>query len=246
MIADALVLLGENRFSRSLSAEDAIATADRLGVDRLVAAPARPFDYHLGPANDALAEAAGRTAGRLTALGRVDPTDGGRGVAEARRCLRDLGFVGLFVHPLEEAFRITDARDVLAVAAEAQVPVVVATGFPMASEPLQVAQVAGDFPDTPIVMTNGGNINISGLSLADAWLALKLAPNLLVTTNGEYRQDFVERLASELEPGRVMFASMTPYFDAVFEFMRVRSARMSDHARVEVEGLTAARVFGIE
>jgi len=108
-----------------------------------------------------------------------------------------------------------------------------------------VAQIASDFPNVPVVMTNAGNINISGLSLADAWLALSLVPNLHVTTNGEYRQDFIERLANELEPGRVMFASMAPVFDRAFELKRVRSARMSADARLAMEGGTAARLFGL-
>lgn len=246
MIVDALMLLGENRFGRSLSASDAVAQADRLGVGRIVAAPARPADYHLVPANDVLAAIAAGSGGRITALGRVDPTDGDRAVAEARRCLGELGCAGLFLHPFEEAFPITQGRDVFAVAAELRVPVVVATGFPMVSEPLQMAQVAAEFPNVPIVMTNGGNINISGLSLADSWLALELAPNLLVMTNGEYRQDFIERLVGELDAGRVMFASMAPMFDPEFELLRVRSARMPDEARGVLEGEAAARVFGIE
>lgn len=245
MIVDALMLLGESRFGRSLSAADAAAQADRLGVERIVAAPARPADYHLAPANDALAGIASDSRGRVTALARVDPTDGDRAVAETRRCLRDLGCAGLFLHPFEEAFPITDARDVFAAAAEFRSPVVVATGFPMVSEPLQLAQVAVEFPDVAIVMTNGGNINISGLSLADSWLALELAPNLLVMTNGEYRQDFIERLVGEMDAERVMFASMAPIFDPEFELLRVRSARMSDDARRMLEGEAATRVFGI-
>lgn len=246
MIVDALMLLGENRFGRSLSATDAAAQADRLGVERIVAAPGRPADYHLNPANDVLAGIAADSGGRITALGRVDPTDGDRAVAEARRCLRDLGCAGLFLHPFEEAFQITEARDLFAVAAELRSPVVVATGFPMVSEPLQMAQVAVEFPDVAIVMTNGGNINISGLSLADSWLALELAPNLLVMTNGEYRQDFIERLVGEMDAGRVMFASMAPIFDPEYELLRVRSARMPDEARRMLEGEAAARVFEIE
>lgn len=246
MIVDAIMLLGENRFGRSLSATDAAAQAERLGVERIVAAPARPADYHLGPANDMLAGIAADSGGVITALGRVDPTDGDRAVAEARRCLRDLGCAGLFLHPFEEAFPITEARDLFAVAAEIRSPVVVATGFPMVSEPLQMAQVAVEFPEVAIIMTNGGNINISGLSLADAWLALELAPNLLVMTNGEYRQDFIERLVGEMNAGRVMFGSMAPVFDPEYELLRVRSARMSDEARIELEGVAAARVFEID
>jgi predicted TIM-barrel fold metal-dependent hydrolase len=94
-----------------------------------------------------------------------------------------------------------------------------------------------------VVLTNGGQINISGLSMADAWLALTSHGNLLVMTNGEYRQDFIERLASELGPERVLYASCAPVFDPAFEHKRIRSASMTDKARAAVEGGNAARLF---
>ncbi|HKO84224.1 MAG TPA: amidohydrolase family protein, partial [Actinomycetota bacterium] len=177
------------------------------------------------------------------ALGRVDPLNGRAAEAEARRCLDEFGCVGLFLHPGEESFPVSAARHVLQVAAERRVPVVVATGWFALSEPLQVAQAAADLPDLPVVLTNGGQINISGLSMADAWLALTSHGNLLVMTNGEYRQDFIERLASELGPERVLYASCAPVFDPIFEHKRIRSASMTDEARSAVEGGNAARLF---
>jgi predicted TIM-barrel fold metal-dependent hydrolase len=246
MIVDALVLLGENRFGPSLTPEAGLRLCDELGIDRVIAAPARPLDYHLGPANDALAAAVAQSDSRIAGLGRVDPTDGERAVAEAGRCLDELGLSGLFLHPLEEACRVGRALPVVEVAGEHSAPVVVATGFFAQSEPLQIADVAAAFPDVPIVMTTGGQINISGLAMTDAWLALTSHPNLHVTTNGEYRQDFIERLVTDLDPSRVLFASFAPYFDARFEILRIRSARMSDEARSAVEGDNAVRLFGID
>jgi uncharacterized protein len=243
VLVDALMLLGENRFGPTLEAPDALALCERLGIDKLVAAPARPFDYHLEPANERLAAAARASGGRLAALGRVDPLNGEAAEAEARRCLDDLGCVGLFLHPGEESFPVTTARHVFEVAAERRRPVVVAAGWFALSEPLQVAQATAEVPDLPVVLTNGGQINISGLSMADAWLALTSRDNLLVMTNGEYRQDFIERLTSELGPERVLYASCAPVFDPVFEHKRIRSARMTDEARSAVEGGNAARLF---
>jgi predicted TIM-barrel fold metal-dependent hydrolase len=243
VLVDALMLLGENRFGRTLAVADALALCDRLRIDKLVAAPARPLDYHLEPANERLAAAARASTGRLAALGRVDPLNGRAARAEALRCLDDLGCVGLFLHPGEESFPVTAAREVFEVAADRRRPVVVAAGWFALSEPLQIAQAAADVPDLPVVLTNGGQINISGLSMADAWLALTGQDNLLVMSNGEYRQDFIERLASELGPERVLYASCAPVFDPVFEHKRIRSARMPDEARSAIEGGNATRLF---
>jgi hypothetical protein len=51
-------------------------------------------------------------------------------------------------------------------------------------------------------------MNISGLSMIDAWLALTTHDNLYAMTNGEYRQDFIEGLAKELDPARVLYGSV--------------------------------------
>jgi predicted TIM-barrel fold metal-dependent hydrolase len=242
-VIDALVLLGENRFGPTLEVEATLELCRQLGVGRVVAAPARPLDYHLEPANEWLAREAAARPGQLFALGRVDPLDGTRAVNLARRCLAELGCVGLFLHPAEEAFPVLRAGPILEAAREHGAPVVVATGYFALSEPLQVAQLAQDFPDVPILMTTGGQINISGLSMVDAWLALKGHPNLRVATNGEYRQDFIERLVADLGAERVLYASFAPSFDLAFEVRRIRAARMSDFARRLVEEENAVRLF---
>ena len=242
---DALMLLGENRFGRSVSVDEAYALADDLGIAGVVAAPARPSNYHLEPANEELAVRASRSGGRLAALGRVDPLNGSRAVAEAERCIKDLGCVGLFLHPGEEAFPVRSARPIVEVAGALGVPVIVAAGYFALSEPLQVAELAASAPAVPIIMSSGGQINISGLSMVDAWLALTKTPNLHVLTNGEYRGDYIERLASELDHRRVLYASFAPVFDAPFEVARIRSASLSDTARRAIEHENAARLFGI-
>lgn len=246
MIVDALVIVGENRFGPTLAARDALEMADELEIDVVVAAPARPLGYHLEPANERLAEAARRSDGRLVALGRVDPLNGQSAIREAERCLSELGCVGLFIHPGEEVFSSPRAANVLEIARIHRAPVVVATGHFARSEPLQVAQLAQPFPEVPVVLTNGGQINISGLAMTDAWLALTSTDNLHVMTNGEYRQDFIERLALDFDYRRVLYASFAPIFDARFEQKRIRSARMSKPARQAIEGNNAARLFGLK
>jgi uncharacterized protein len=243
VIVDTLMVVGDNRFGPTLAFEEVLTIGDQLGIDQVIAAPARPMDYHLQPANEQLARIAQQTQGRLVALGRVDPLDGERAVAEATRCLEQLGCVGLFLHPGEEAFPVTVAGPVVEVARRHTVPVVIATGFYALSEPLQVAQLAGEFPDVPMVMTTGGQINISGLSMVDALLALRSRPNLHVMSNGEYRQDFIERVVNELDPTKLLYASFAPWFDPVYELKRIRSARMPAEARRAVEGSNAALLF---
>jgi predicted TIM-barrel fold metal-dependent hydrolase len=173
----------------------------------------------------------------------VDPWQGQDAVSEARRCLTELGCVGLFLHPGEEAFPVRKAIAVAKVAEELRLPVVIATGLFALSEPLQVSELAAAVPSIPVVMTSGGQINISGLGMIDAWAALRRSANLHILTNGEYRQDYLEQLAVDLDPHRLLFASFAPYYEQDFELLRVQSARMDDEARALVLGDNAKRLF---
>jgi predicted TIM-barrel fold metal-dependent hydrolase len=246
MIIDALVVAGANRFRNGgLTLAALVAAAATAGIDGLVAAPGRPFDYHLGPANDALAGAATRVDMPVARLGRVDPLDRDRAIAEATRCLDELGCVGLFLHPGEEVFPARLASPVVTVAASRGVPVVVAAGAYSLSEPLQLLELASAHPDVNIVMTSGGQLNISGLGMIDALFALQRAPNLHVMTDGVYRQDFIERLAGDLDSRRLLAGSFAPYFDLGYERRRVVNARLTAEARELVEGGNAQRLFAL-
>ena len=242
MRIDALTVVGPDLFRPTPDLDTTMEEARLCGIDRVVAAPGRPVGYHLAPANDALATAAADRTD-VVRLARVDPNQGSQAVAELRRCVEELDCRGVFLHPAEECFAVRSATDVVVAAAELGVPVVIASGFYAMSEPLQVLQLAERVPAATIVMTTGGQINISGLSMIDAWIALSRHSNLCVMTNGEYRQDFIERLANELDASRVLFATFAPTFDRGYETKRIESARLATGVRLQVEAENAERLF---
>jgi predicted TIM-barrel fold metal-dependent hydrolase len=241
---DTLVVLGDNLFGPSLSVGGVLTEADRLDIDAVIAAPARGGDYALPLANDRLHRDAGGNP-RVHRLARVDPNQGDAALHELRRCVTQLGCVGLYLDPDQEVFRVQDAAPVVALAAELGVPVVIVAGVPNRSEPLQVLDLATSVPAAVLLLTSGGQINISGLSMVDAWAALTAAPNISVLSNGEYRQDFLERVARELGPERLLFASFAPSYDQAFEVARIRSAVLDPDQRALVEHGNAARLFRI-
>jgi predicted TIM-barrel fold metal-dependent hydrolase len=82
-----------------------------------------------------------------------------------------------------------------------------------------------------IIATHGGQINISGLLLADAARMLRANRNVIMETSGIYREDFIEHTVAELGPERVVFGSNAPYMDQGFETARVRLAHVADAAK---------------
>lgn len=240
---DALMLLGDNHFAASLAAADAIGAIDDGRIHGIVAAPARGSDYALPAANDRLAVAVGHRPD-VRRLVRVDPRQGAAAAAELRRGITELGCAGLFLHPDEEVFRIQEAQDLVAAAAELGVPTVIVAGIPLRSEPLQVLDLAEAVPHADLVLTSGGQINISGLSMVDAWFALRRSPRIRILSNGEYRQDFLEDVVAELGAERLLFASFAPVFDLGFEIGRIRNIGWDDISRQAIEVGNAAALFG--
>lgn len=247
MIVDSLTYLGESLYGTRTSAPEILRALDGAGIDRAVVVPARPRGYHLAPANDAVAAAAGLHGDRLTAFARVDPNLGGDAIAEAERALGGLGLSGLFLHPWEETFRISTsaAAAVVEVARAHRVPVLVAAGYPWVSEGLQIGDLASRFPDVRFVATNGGQLNISGLGQTDVELALAANANLAVQTAGVYREDFLENVVAQFGADRLFFASAFPLMDPRLELLRGQWMHIDGTARAAVLGGNAAALFSL-
>lgn len=247
MIIDAFTFVGDSLLGYSQSDDELLARMDSAQVERAVVCPVKPPGYHLEPANDFVADVCERQA-RLVGLARVDPHQGERAARELRRGLQELGLRGLFLHPWEETFRINapELDQLLAVCDEQNVPVLIATGYPWVSEAAQVGDLARRHPRVGILMTHGGQINISGLGQMDALEVLRRRPNVSIETSGVYRQDFLLDVVGELGAERVLFGSNSPRMDVRFEVERVRRAEVSEEARQLMLAGNARRMFRLD
>lgn len=238
MILDGLTFLGESLFGYRATAAELLARMDEAGIDRAVVCPVRPRGYHLGPANEHVADAVREHPDRLVGFARVDPNLGEDAAREALSALGQLGLSGIFLHPWEETFRVSAplVDPVVEVARERGVPVLVAAGYPWLSEGLQVGELARRFSDVTFIATNGGQINISGLGQTDVELALVANANLLVQTAGVYREDFLEGVVARFGAERVVFASAFPLMDPRLEIRRVQWAHLDEGAKEKILG----------
>jgi len=232
MIFDFRTYIGESFDGTRQSVDDLLTQMDALDIDMTLVCPFKPLSCDLRQANRDLASKVDKHAGRLVGAARIDPWQ-----LDAAQMLRwsveSLGLQILYLHPWEETFRadIDQIDELLAVASENNIPVLISTGYPWLSEALQVCKLAARWPDIPIIMTNGGQINISGLGQADVTLALRKAPNLYFDTAGIYRQDFIEETVEEFGGERVLYGSGSPYYDQRFEIKRIQVAKVSQNNR---------------
>jgi predicted TIM-barrel fold metal-dependent hydrolase len=245
LILDGLTMVGSSINGYRLVVEDLLASMDSNGIDQGVIAPVQPKSYHLEPQNEAVAVAQMRYPDRFIGFCRVDPRQGDDAITELRRCVLRLGLKGLLLHPMEEGYTINDppAARLVREAGPLGVPVVVAAGYPWVAHAQQIRSVAERAEETTIVMSHGGQINISGLAQADAFLAMETCSNLHIGTNGVYRQDFLEECVEAFGPERVLFTSMAPVFDQGFELDRVRSIKMEESDRQYLLGTNMIRIL---
>lgn len=247
MIIDGLSYLGESRFGYGLSAEELTAGLRSNSIDGAIVAPTHRRDHDFETANREVAQAARESSLPLMPLARVDPWDSEAAVRMLDDAVSGQGARGLFLHPLEEHFRINDARvrPLARRAVELAIPIVVATGYQGFSEPVQITQFARWCPEVPVILTNGGQFNISGLSQVDAGLALQ-HDNVYVHTSGVYRDDWISLVASTVGAERMLFASAAPVMNTAYELRRVQLAHVPTAAKELILHGNVVQLFGDE
>lgn len=247
MLIDAHAHLGASLFGHNLTTNQLLASMDENDILQAILSPLKPLDYHFSPENDRIAAAVKAHPDRFHGLVRVDPWQGAAALAELQRGIDDLGLIGLYLHPFEEQFAANNeiAFPLLQFLEERQRPLMLAGGYPTFSHPSQIADLARQFPNLPIIATHGGQINISGMLLADALRTMRANPNVIMETSGIYREDFIEDTIAELGPERVIWGSNTPYMDQGFETTRVRMGHLDEQVKAQIGHDNSRRIFGL-
>jgi predicted TIM-barrel fold metal-dependent hydrolase len=245
LIVDGLTILGTSISGYQLGAEELLASMESNGIDKSVIVPVQPKTYRLEPQNEAIAVTQMRYPDRFIGFCRVDPRQGEDAVTELRRCVLRLGLSGLMLNPMEEGYTINEGHAVRLVkeAGSLGVPTIIAAGYPWVAHATQIRSVAEQAEEATIIMSHGGQINISGLAQADSFLAMDTCSNLYIGTNGVYRQDFLEECIDAFGAERVLFTSMTPVFNQGFELDRANSVKMEEADRPSVLGGNIMRIL---
>lgn len=244
MIIDFHTHIGQSIFGYGQSLEQLLQSMQDLGIDQAVVCPVQPIDYHLGPENDSVAAAVAQHPERLFGFGRVDPRRPDA-ATELRRCVQELGLKGLFLHPWEETYPVNApcVKALLQVADQLAIPVMIAAGHVRVSMPSQVADLAKTVPRLPLILTSGGQINISGIMLSEATQVLREHPNLILETSGIYREDFIEDLVPIIGSERMLFGSNSPEYDQGLEILRPHLAHLEDKHKSNLLAGTARRLL---
>lgn len=182
-------------------------------------------------ANDEALAAAARSEGRLVPFCRVNPHDGA--LAEATRCL-DAGARGIKLHPRAEQFAMHEpaVRDLVALADERRVPVLIHAGRGIPALGSDTVELAERYRGTHLILAHAAVSDIAWL-----WRLMPDHPNLFVDTSWWNPADFM-LLFGFVPPGQILWASDSPYAPPVFS--------AANHLRYALEaGLGPEAIAGI-
>jgi len=191
-------------------------------------------------ANDAVLAAAAASDGLLIPFCRVNPNTADA-VVEARRCL-DAGARGIKLHPRAEAFTLDHprVRELVAVAHERSLPVLIHAGRGIPALGLHAVELAGEFPNARLILAHAGICDLSWI-----WRAAPDHPNLLFDTAWWLPSDLLA-LFSLVPPGQILFASDAPYgntgFSAAFQ---LRTALVAGLSAEQIRSITSEQALRV-
>lgn len=244
MIIDAHAHLGTSRIGGGSTSLDELCRA--MEADAVDMAILQPFPYPTVPAeevHDQIAELARRYPGRFYGLASISPHLPEKAYyREAERCIRELGFVGLKLHPLGHLAPILSAvADKAFVAAAALgVPLMIHTGagVPFTLPALAIPR-ARKFPDLSIILAHAGE----SLFAEEALVAALECSNVLLETSG-CPPGWIRRFIGALGGERMLFGSdLTDNLRS--ELGKYESLEIPDADRRAALAGTAARVFDL-
>ena len=245
MIIDAHAHLGlDDAFDEDFTEAELLESQAQNGIDVTLVQPAVAFGlstvqrYH-----DAIAELGRRFPGRFHGMANPCPhlpeEDYRR---EVRRCVEELGFVGIKLHPFAHGVNPVGrhGRRVFDVAEELGVPVMVHTGSGLPwSAPGLLAPMAEAHPGVTIILAHAGGMICAG----EAGQLAARFPNVYLEPS--WTGGFLVRAWSRsLGADRIMLGS-DHADNAATELAKYRSAGLTDAELALTLGGTAQKVFKI-
>ena len=245
MIIDVHAHLGLDQvFDGDISEQHLVEYQEQNAIDVTIVQPCIAHDletvqgYH-----DRIAALASKHKGRFYGMANPNPhLTGDKYEQEVRRCIEELKFVGLKIHPAGHAVNVsgTDGQKAAGMAAEMKVPLMVHTGvgLPWAA-PAALAPIAKQYPKLPIVVAHSGMF-IFGEQAGQLASQYKNVYLELTWTPGLSAHGWANSLGAD----RLMFASDIPS-NAAEELFTIRNCGLDEKQLAMVLGGTASKVYGI-
>ncbi len=227
-------------FDADNSEQDLLQAMDANAVDVSLVMPSAGC-RDAAAIHDRIARLAREHLGRFYGIIQMNPhTDRAIFAAEARRCVGELGFVGVKIHPLGYGVdpKSRDADAVFQIARDLSITVMIHTGsgLPWALPALWIP-LAQRYPDVNVVLAHAG----MAIFTAEAHLAATLCPNVYLETSWAKPGELLW-LIRDLGARRIMMGADL-LSNMPLELFKYRSLGLSADQLEACLGRTAAAVF---
>ena len=222
--------------------DNIISRMDAAGIHKAVVFPFNDEvpGISFSRSNDRVYSDVADNPDRLIGFGRLDPNQGDQAVAEARRCVVELGLSGIKLHPHAQNFAI-DSMTVYSIAEwvaalRPDIPIIFDNGKSTSPNKL-IGDLAGAFPKVTFILAHmrGGDF-IEVTAAHD---------NIYIQTTGVPQVEVVQKCVDELGADRVMMGSDSPYHSMEDEVKKVDALQLSESEKQMVFGGTAKKVLKI-
>ncbi len=237
MVFDADVKLGRSYKGTSFLAEDYLQVMEAMEIDRAMLLAEKPLSYRMAEGNDYIESVAAQHPGRFYAAVRIDPWQGKEEArAELRLRLQNPAVRAVYLNPWEENCPINSptVHPVLECAAEYGVGVIVEAGYPWVSHVSQIADAAKEYPTVRFLMTNAGQLDLSGYTLTDVKYFMGRVPNLYLGTAAAVAAEWLAEMERTVAPGRVLFETNYPAFEPRLERQRIELGYFTPQERQRI------------
>jgi hypothetical protein len=224
------------RHGAAQTGAELLAKMDSVGVDRAVILP-----FVEGKIDNNVVEREAQTdPARLIKFCAVNPWDGQAAIEEVRRCVEDLGFKGLKLHPTLHGYRLGDhglMDPIFSAARDLGIIVTSHGASDLYNNPAEFGEMAARFPEVPLTMVHMGYF-------WEVELAIEMAgknPNLYLDTSRAPIFEIAQAVR-EIGAEKVIWGTDSPFVDYGIEFGKM--ARIEDQREYElVVGGNIARLL---
>ncbi len=243
MIIDTHSHLGEcNVFGANQSAEALLLAMSESSIDCAVVQPF-PGAPDVVQVHDAIFRLSQETSGKVRGLASINPhIDVNSYRSELKRCVEELGFVGVKLHSIGHSVSPGSkaARLIFTSASELKIPVMIHTGagIPFA-DPIAWVALAKEFSDVSVVLAHAG----ASLFTEGAIVAAEVCSNVYLETSWCNPQD-IRKAHGRVGDERLMFGS-DMVFNVKAELVKYESVGFKPDSHPAIFQLNAQRIFGL-
>lgn len=234
MIVDAHCHIGETPHYCQ-TPEDLLKQMDTNGIDRaVICSSGRHLVVDNREGNEMIARTVRDHPDRFYGFAAVNPWYGLRGVEELRRAADD-NLVGLKLHPAMHGHHAHDplVYPLIEAAIELDLPIYIHSGTPVFSLPLQIIELARQYPKGKFIMGHMGGADF----YVDVPSSAHLAPNVYYETSLTCHVGYVDEIIAVAGYQRVLFGSDSPTSQQAAELRKLELAQLTEEQRAHVLGM---------